>query len=187
MKRSVERCCQKLGKRNWALHALPPAVEKSFLQEWSDARVFFSCFPWILLCILSLLDVAGGLHWLFCSVMHKSCFHFLCTRANCSCLSVPHSGFTRHRERISNALMVFKSGCIYLFMKCKHPTVVCSTSFKTLLSVCCVVQFRGTCKCSVGQLCCSDDVCLPLKSVRYLVNPAAGAGHKQCVAGREAA
>lgn len=133
------------------------------------------------------VTVGCSWHWLFCSVMHKSCFHFLCTRANCSCLSVPHSGFTRHRERISNALMVFKSGCIYLFMKCKHPTVVCSTSFKTLLSVCCVVQFRGTCKCSVGQLCCSDDVCLPLKSVRYLVNPAAGAGHKQCVSGREAA
>lgn len=94
----------------------------------------------------------GGLHCPFCSVMNKSCFQLICAGANCSCLSVPHSGFSRHRERISNALMAFQSGRIYLFMSCKHPTIACSTSFKTLPSVCCVVQFRGTCECCTGQL-----------------------------------
>lgn len=98
------------------------------------------------------LDIAGGLHWRFHSVINKSCFQFICARANCSCLSVPHSGFSRHRERISYALVAFQSGHIYLFMNFKHLTIACSTSFKTLLSVCCVVQFRGTCKCCIGQL-----------------------------------
>lgn len=75
-----------------------------------------------------------------------------CARANCSCLSVTHSGFSIHWEKISNALMAFQSGHIYLLMNCKHLNIACNTSFKTLLSVCCVVQFRGTCKCCIGQL-----------------------------------
>lgn len=142
------RCCQKLGKRNQALHALPPAVlRKAFYRNGLMQELFPHVFPgFCCICCHCWTQLEGITD--HCSVMNKSCFQLICARTNCSYLSIPH----RCRERISNALMAFQSGHVYLYMNCKHLTIACSTSFEALLSVCCVVQFSGTYKCCVGQL-----------------------------------